>query len=184
MPAEVPAWQRVVVPAGFIVWLVFVPGAWLVYRLTGSEGDLYGVVFAFLVLFSGAVWLCVGGPLAVLSIINRRRWGGPTRLGLGATPRTILFPRVLSVSDAQRPLVLVVMGDANRPFSGPTSGCRRRPHPAFSCGNGGRAAAAAQAQRDLIRGLRVRHAQLRPQLCNALVRCHPEIDTSEELTRR
>ena len=42
----------------------------------------------------------------------------------------------------------------------------------------------SQAQRDLIRALRVRHAQLWPRLCDALVRCHPEIDTSEELTRR
>ena len=42
----------------------------------------------------------------------------------------------------------------------------------------------SQVQRDLIRDLRVRHAQLWPALCSALVRCHSEIDTSEELTRR
>jgi hypothetical protein len=42
----------------------------------------------------------------------------------------------------------------------------------------------SQVQRDLIRDLRVRHAQLWPELCRALVRCHPEIDTSEELTSR
>ena len=42
----------------------------------------------------------------------------------------------------------------------------------------------SQVQRNLIRDLRVRHAQLWPELCEALVRCHPEIDTTEELTRR
>ena len=39
-------------------------------------------------------------------------------------------------------------------------------------------------QRNLIRELRVRHAQLWPELCEALVRCHPEIDSIAELTRR
>ena len=75
MTPEVPAWQRIVVPVGFVVWLTLVPGAWLYYRLTASEGDLYGIAFGALVLFSGAVWLCVGVPLAVLSVINRMRWG-------------------------------------------------------------------------------------------------------------
>lgn len=42
----------------------------------------------------------------------------------------------------------------------------------------------SQVQRDLIRDLRSRHAQLWPQISSALVRCHPEIDTTEELSKR
>jgi hypothetical protein len=42
----------------------------------------------------------------------------------------------------------------------------------------------SQVQRDLIRDLRVRHAKLWPDICGALVRCHPEIETTEELARR
>lgn len=100
MQAEVPVWQRIVVPIGFVIWLMLVPGAWLGFRLTGSEGDMcrivfevwpsqqtlaslclfsegdmYEPVFGVLVLFSGAVWLCVGVPLAILSFFNRLRWG-------------------------------------------------------------------------------------------------------------
>jgi len=42
----------------------------------------------------------------------------------------------------------------------------------------------SQLQRSLIRELCIRHDQLWPAVCSALVRCHPEIDTTEELTRR
>lgn len=42
----------------------------------------------------------------------------------------------------------------------------------------------SQLQRDLVLELRARHAQLWPELCDALVRCHPEIDAGDELTRR
>lgn len=42
----------------------------------------------------------------------------------------------------------------------------------------------SQVQRDLIRDLRERHAQLWPEIRGALVRCHPEIQTSDELERR
>ncbi|PAY19035.1 hypothetical protein CKO51_12850 [Rhodopirellula sp. SM50] len=41
-----------------------------------------------------------------------------------------------------------------------------------------------QNQRDLIANLRVRHAQLWPDICSALIKCHPEIKTSDELTSR
>lgn len=41
-----------------------------------------------------------------------------------------------------------------------------------------------QNQRDLILDLRVRHAQLWPDICSALVKCHPEIKSSDELSSR
>jgi hypothetical protein len=41
-----------------------------------------------------------------------------------------------------------------------------------------------QHQRDSIRDLRVRHMQLWPDICSALVRCHPDIDSPDELTKR
>jgi len=41
-----------------------------------------------------------------------------------------------------------------------------------------------QAQRDLIHDLRVRHTQLLPAICAALVKCHPEIKSTNELSRR
>ena len=42
----------------------------------------------------------------------------------------------------------------------------------------------SQNQRDTIRELRVRHSQLWPEICLALVKCHPEITSSDELTAR
>ncbi len=42
----------------------------------------------------------------------------------------------------------------------------------------------SQHQRDLIHDLQTRHAQLWPDICSALVRCHPEIKTSDELSTR
>jgi hypothetical protein len=45
MTAEVPAWQRVFVPFGFVVWLSSVPEAWVVYGSTTSEIDSFGTVF-------------------------------------------------------------------------------------------------------------------------------------------
>ncbi|MEZ6096641.1 MAG: hypothetical protein R3C03_20830 [Pirellulaceae bacterium] len=42
----------------------------------------------------------------------------------------------------------------------------------------------SQNQRDQILNLRVRHPQLWPDICSALVKCHPEIDTSDELSSR
>lgn len=42
----------------------------------------------------------------------------------------------------------------------------------------------SQHQRDLLRDLQVRHIQLWPEICSALVRCHPEIKTSDELSKR
>jgi uncharacterized membrane protein HdeD (DUF308 family) len=63
-----------------------------VYLLTASEGDMYGVVFVFLVLFTGAVWLCVGVPLAILSIVNRTRWGASLHaLALAPTLALVCF---------------------------------------------------------------------------------------------
>jgi hypothetical protein len=42
----------------------------------------------------------------------------------------------------------------------------------------------SQHQRDLIVELRVRHSMLWPGICTALVKCHPEIKTSDELSSR
>ena len=41
-----------------------------------------------------------------------------------------------------------------------------------------------QNQRDIILALRVRHTQLWPAICSALVKCHPEIKESDELSSR
>ena len=41
-----------------------------------------------------------------------------------------------------------------------------------------------QNQRDLLRGLQDRHMQLWPQIRRALVRCHPEIKTEDEISDR
>jgi len=72
---SVPAWQRVAVLVGFTLWLCLVPGAFLLYQLTGRADDLYGAGFVFTALIAGTAWLCVGVPLAVLSLVNRRGWG-------------------------------------------------------------------------------------------------------------
>ena len=42
----------------------------------------------------------------------------------------------------------------------------------------------SKQQRDLVSDLRVRHVQLWPEICSALVRCHPEIKTTDELSAR
>ncbi len=42
----------------------------------------------------------------------------------------------------------------------------------------------SQHQRDLIVELRARHSKLWPDICTALVKCHPEIKTSVELSSR
>ena len=42
----------------------------------------------------------------------------------------------------------------------------------------------SQFQRDLIKELRERHVRLWPDICSALVKCHPEIKTTEELSSR
>jgi hypothetical protein len=39
-------------------------------------------------------------------------------------------------------------------------------------------------QRDLLRELRRRHPQLWPEICSALVKCHSDIKSTEELTNR
>jgi len=41
-----------------------------------------------------------------------------------------------------------------------------------------------QHQRELLRELRSRHMQLWPEVLSALVKCHPEIKTSDELSER
>ncbi len=41
-----------------------------------------------------------------------------------------------------------------------------------------------QLQRDLLRELRSRHSQLWPEIRSALVKCHPDIETAVELSRR
>jgi hypothetical protein len=41
-----------------------------------------------------------------------------------------------------------------------------------------------QNQRESVSGLKHRHAQLWPEICTSLVKCHPEITTSEELSSR
>jgi hypothetical protein len=42
----------------------------------------------------------------------------------------------------------------------------------------------SQHLRDLINDLRVRHAELWPEICSALVKCHPDIRTTDELSAR
>jgi hypothetical protein len=42
----------------------------------------------------------------------------------------------------------------------------------------------SQHQRDLIVELLDRHSELWPDICTALVKCHPEIKTSDELSSR
>lgn len=39
-------------------------------------------------------------------------------------------------------------------------------------------------QRDLILHLQERHVQMWPEICAAIVKCHPDIKTSDELTKR
>ena len=48
----------------------------------------------------------------------------------------------------------------------------------------GDASGPSQHQRDLLRELRVQHARLWPDIRSALVKCHPEIKTSDELSER
>jgi hypothetical protein len=39
-------------------------------------------------------------------------------------------------------------------------------------------------QRQIVRELRMRHVQLWPDICSALVKCHPDIETTDELISR
>ena len=41
-----------------------------------------------------------------------------------------------------------------------------------------------QNQRESVNELKHRHAQLWPEICTSLVKCHPEINTSDELSSR
>src|SRR5438270_13319117 len=72
---QVPAWHGMVILFLFALWLCLGPGALLVYELTGKADDLYGAGFVVTAVISGTVWLGVGIPLAVLSLVNGTRWG-------------------------------------------------------------------------------------------------------------
>jgi hypothetical protein len=72
--AQVPAWQWMIILLLVALWLCLGPGALFVYYQTGKADDLYGAGFVLTALVSGAAWLGVGVPLAVLSLVNGRRW--------------------------------------------------------------------------------------------------------------